>query len=246
MAEGERVVRGALPATRLAMDFVKSAFGAKVFMAATGLALWAFVIVHLLGNLQIFQGAEVINAYGPFLRGLGHGTFIWVARGGLILAFAVHIFFALRLAALNRAARPVGYVKKKRMRTTGAAMTMTFSGLLFLAFLFFHLSHTTWGFIVPQYFNDVTLKDGTVARDVFQMMWHGFKIPWLVLVYVIGQIVLLAHLFHGTASLWQSIGWHHPTWSPVVSMLGRAIAAIIFVLNVSMPLYIFFFWGTPT
>src|SRR3954470_16065666 len=115
MAEGERVTRGALPASTLLMDFLRSSVGAKVIMAATGLALWAFVIVHLLGNLQIFQGEEAINAYGPFLRSLGHGTLIWVARGGLILAFAFHIYFALRLAALNRAARPIGYAKKKRV-----------------------------------------------------------------------------------------------------------------------------------
>ncbi len=245
MADTEEGSRGALTASTLVLDFLRSSVGAKVIMAVTGFCLWGFVLIHMLGNLQLFQGAEAINAYGVFLRHIGHGAFIWVARGGLLLCFVVHIFFGIRLAALNRAARPVAYAVKKRMRTTPAAMTMASSGLLVLTFLFFHLSHTTWGLVLPQFFTETTLKDGTPAHDVFQMMWHAFKIPWVVIVYCAGQIVLLSHLYHGSASLWQSIGWHHPTWSPALSLLGRAVAAVIIVLNVSMPLYVFFFWGNP-
>jgi succinate dehydrogenase / fumarate reductase cytochrome b subunit len=245
VAEGERVVRGGLPASTVVMAFLRSSVGAKVIMGLTGIGLWGFIIVHLAGNLQIFQGAEAINHYGVWLRELGHGVFVWVARAGLVALFALHIFFGIRLAAKNRGARPVRYHAHKKLRTNVAASSMAVTGVLIFVFLVFHLAHTTWGLVLPDFFTETKLEDGTPAHDIYSMMGKGFQQPWLVIVYLIGQIILLSHLIHGTASLWQSIGFHHVVWTPVVSIAGRAIAAIIVVLNVSMPLY-FFFRGFPT
>ncbi len=243
MAEGERVVRGGLPASTVVKTFLLSSVGAKVIMALTGIALWGFVIVHLIGNLQIFQGPEEINGYGVWLRSLGHGTLVWVARAGLALAFVVHIFFGIRLAVKNRSARPIAYAHHKKLKTNVAASSMAVTGTLLLVYLVFHLAHTTWGLVLPDYSTVTTLKDGTEAHDIYAMMSKGFQLPWLVVVYLMGQVILLSHLIHGTASLWQSIGFHHVVWTPVVSIAGRAIAAVIVVLNVAMPLY-FFFRGT--
>jgi succinate dehydrogenase / fumarate reductase cytochrome b subunit len=243
MAEGERVVRGALPVSVVVAQFLRSSVGAKVIMALTGFALWAFVIVHLIGNLQIFGEPAAINEYGVWLRELGHGVFVWVARAGLALAFVVHIAFGLRLAMLNRVARPIPYRKKKLLRSNLAAMSMATSGLLLLTFLVFHLAHTTWGLVLPSLSTTteaVKFADGTPAHDVYRMMSEGFKLPWVVIIYIAGQVILLSHLIHGTASLWQSIGFHHSVWTPVISIAGRAIAALIVVLNLSMPLYFFF------
>jgi len=246
MSESDVVVRTQLPVARVVADFVKSSVGAKVIMAVTGFCLWAFIIVHLIGNLQIFQGPDAINHYGVFLRELAHGAALWVARIGLIACFVFHIFFAIRLARLNRAARPVAYRMKKRRVTSGASMTMIVSGLLILAFLFFHLAHATWGFVLPEYFtttNTVKFANSEPAHDVYSMMVKGFSHAWLVVIYLVGQIVLLSHLYHGTASLWQSLGWHHPTWSPFASLLGRSIAALIFIGNIAMPIVLFFRGG---
>lgn len=239
MSEGERVNRGAVPASAVLLSFMRSSVGAKVLMALTGLGLWAFVIVHLLGNLQIYQGAEAINAYGLWLKGLGHGTLVWLARAGLLAMFAIHIATGVRLATLNRAARPVGYRQRRNMRTNVAATTMLSSGVLLLVFVVFHLAHTTWGLVLPEFFRETVLKDGRAAHDVFAMMHQGFQKPWLVIIYLAGQIVLLSHLIHGTASLWQSAGIYHSVWTPVLSLGGRAIAALIVLLNISMPLYLY-------
>lgn len=227
------------------MTFLKSSVGAKVIMAITGIGLWAFVIAHLIGNLQIFQGAEAINHYGVWLREIGHGTAVWILRAGLIACFALHIFFGIRLAAKNRGARPVGYRARKNLRTNVAATSMAVTGVLILTFLVFHLAHTTWGWVLPEYFTETTLKDGTPAHDIYAMMGRGFQEPWLVVVYLVGQIILLSHLIHGTASLWQSLGIHHVVWTPIIAVAGRAIAAVIVVLNVAMPLY-FYFRGFPS
>src|SRR5262245_8066936 len=130
-----------MPAASVVVGFLLSSVGAKAIMAVTGFGLWAFVIVHLLGNLQIFQGPTAINEYGVWLRALGHGSFVWVMRAGLVACFALHIAFAVRLVRLNAAARGIQpYAKKQRLRTTPAALSMALSGFLILAFLIFHLA----------------------------------------------------------------------------------------------------------
>ena len=245
MSDGERVVRGGLPAPTVIGAFLRSSVGAKVIMALTGIGLWGFVIAHLVGNLQVFQGPEAINHYGVWLREIGHGTFVWIMRAGLVVIFVLHIFFGIRLAAKNRGARPVGYRKQKLLASNVAATSMAVTGSMILLFLVFHLAHTTWGLVLPEYFTETKLEDGTAAHDIYSMMGRGFQQPWLVVVYLMGQIILLSHLIHGTASLWQSLGIHHSVWTPVLSVGGRAIAAVIVVLNISMPLF-FYFRGMPS
>jgi succinate dehydrogenase / fumarate reductase, cytochrome b subunit len=217
-------------------DFLLSSVGAKVVMSISGALLWGFIIVHLLGNLQVFQGADVLNEYGVKLRSLG--PLFWIARIGIYVLFAVHIFYGLRLAALNKKARgPEGYRQKKPLRTTPMALTMASSGLIILLFFGFHIAHFTLGVVSPDTSNAI---DAVGRHDVFHMVVAEFKKPAIVVIYLIGQTVLLAHLIHGTYSLFQSLGLHHRVWSPVVKVAGRAIAALIFIGNIAIPLSILF------
>ena len=242
MADGDQVVRGSRSALEVVGAFLRSSVGAKIVMALTGLGLWGFVLAHMLGNLQIFQGADAINSYGAFLQGSLHGAGVWILRAGLLAITVAHIFFGLRLASLNRAARPVEYKNRKDMRTSPMARTMTWTGLLVLFFIVFHLLHFTTGTIFPSLFDVHETVDGEQRHDVFQMVVAAFKIPWVVAVYVVGQGILLSHLTHGTASLWQSLGLSHRVWSPALSVIGRATAAVIFAGNVAIPLAILLFW----
>lgn len=242
MSEGERVVRGALPFSRVVGDFVASSVGAKVIMALTGTVLWLFLIGHLVGNLQIFQDPGAINGYAVFLHTLGHGAALWVVRAALLGCLLAHVGMGMRLAALNRAARPIAYAKKRRMRTSPAALWMAASGVLLFAFLVFHLNHFTTGMFDPASFG---LKDAEGRQDVHRMVWVAFTNPALVVLYVVAQVVVLSHLLHGTASVWQSIGVNHPVWTPVLSGVGRSIAFLIFVGNIAIPLIILIAWGKP-
>ena len=242
MSDGERSVRGALPATRVVGDFLRSSIGAKVVMAITGVVLWGFLIGHLVGNLQIFQAPDAINSYAVFLHTLGHGAVLWVVRAALLGCLFLHVVTGLRLAALNRAARPIPYAKKKRLRTSPAALWMAVSGVLLFAFLVFHLNHFTTGMFDPESFG---LKDAEGRQDVYKMVWIAFKNPALVVVYLLSQFIVLSHLLHGSASLWQSIGMNHPVWTPVLSGVGRSIALLIFLGNLAIPLIILIAWGTP-
>ncbi|MDP2343403.1 MAG: succinate dehydrogenase cytochrome b subunit [Deltaproteobacteria bacterium] len=242
MADGDQVVRKARSAIEVAGDFLRSSVGAKVVMGLTGIGLWGFVIAHMLGNLQVFQGPDAINSYGATLQGSLHGVGVWILRSGLLAITVAHIFFGLRLAALNRAARPIEYKMRKDMRTTPMARTMTWTGLLILGFIVFHILHFTTGTILPDLFNVHETVDGEQRHDVYKMVVAAFQIPWVVAVYVIGQGILLAHLTHGTANLWQSLGLSHLVWSPALKVIGRATAAVIFAGNIAIPLAILLFW----
>lgn len=238
MSDGDQIARKVRSPFEVTLLFLKSSVGAKVVMGLTGLALWAFVLGHIVGNLQIFQGAEPLNAYGEFLKSLAHGAGIWVIRAGLLAVVVSHIFFGIRLARMNRMARSVGYRVMKSRRTNVASLTMAISGLLILGFVIFHLLHFTVGVIQPDYFH----ADAQGRHDIYDMVVKGFKTPWVVVVYVVGQIVLLSHLIHGTVSLWQSLGIHHKVWTPALKVIGRGLAAFIVAGNIAIPLAIFFFW----
>ncbi len=113
------------------MDFkagyLRSSIGRKTLVAATGLVYFGFVVVHMLGNLQIFLGQEKINAYGQSLRDIA--PLLWVARIILIVSFIIHVFYAIKLSIENKQARPIPYVKKNTVQASLASRTMALTGL---------------------------------------------------------------------------------------------------------------------
>ena len=106
-------------------EFWRSSIGGKVTMAVTGLLLFGFVLMHLLGNLQLFAGPDKINAYAKMLADMG--ALLWVARIGLAAVFVLHVVTAIRLSRANRAARPVAYAKEDTVQATFASRSMVFS-----------------------------------------------------------------------------------------------------------------------
>ena len=238
MSDNESVNKGAKGPLEVAMLFLGSSVGAKVVMGLTGIVLWGFVLGHMLGNLQVFQGAEPLNAYGEMLHNLGHGAGLWAVRAVLITVFVTHILFGLRLARMNRVARGTEYRVRKNRRTNLASMTMAISGLVILGFVVFHILHFTTGNVQPEFFH----MDAKGRHDVFDMVVKGFQTPWIVAIYIVGQTVLLSHLIHGTVSLWQSLGIQHAVWTPALKVIGRALAVFIVGGNVAIPLAILLFW----
>src|SRR5512147_2277658 len=91
--------------------FWDSSVGKKAVMAVTGIIGLLFVIGHMVGNLQVFQGAERLNAYGHLLHGPLNEV-LWGARVVLLLALALHVVAAWQLTMRNRAARPVEYTTR--------------------------------------------------------------------------------------------------------------------------------------
>lgn len=220
--------------------FAKSTVGAKVVMALTGLALVGFVLAHMAGNLQVLialwdpaAAQEALNSYAAGLKSLG--ALLWVMRIGLLVAVVVHILSALRLAALNRAARPVSYQVKKHNASTLASRTMTLSGLLVLAFIVYHLLHFTLGVTHPEHF---ALVDRMGRHDVYSMFVLGLSQPAVAVSYIIANILVGLHLSHGVRSLFQSLGLRTPKYETMIVGLARGVATIVVIANVSMPLLV--------
>ena len=229
---------------------LRSSLGSKYVMALTGLGLIGFVIAHMLGNLQIFLGRQALNDYAHHLEEIP--TLLWTARIGLLAIFIVHIAFGLRLWLLNRSARPERYVHEDTVQATWASRHMLLTGLVILVFVIYHLLHFTLGLTdsahfkknvaMVQYDHPEVKDPARQEYDTAGMVIDGFKQWPITLVYVIAQIVLGLHLWHGGGSLLQSLGLNNKRWRPCVSGLGAALALIVVVGNCSIPLAILFGW----
>lgn len=208
----------------------RSSIGRKMVVALTGLGLIGFVIAHLAGNLQIFLGQQAVNAYAAGLRELG--PLLWAARGGLVLIAVVHVVLALQLAAENRAARPVRYGVAGRIQSTGAARSMTVTGLMLLAFVLFHLAHLTWGLTHPELH---ALRDEAGRPDVYAALVASFRQPLLVTLYVVAMSMLGLHISHATGSVLQSLGCTSPRLCWLRRRAGPLLGTAIALAYIAIP-----------
>ena len=216
----------------------QSTIGKKYLMATTGLLLVLFVIGHMLGNLQIFLGAETINAYGAFLK--GKPALLWSARVGLLVTAAMHVWAAATLAVRNRAARPTPYRVKRFAGAGYASRTMIWSGLIVLAFIVYHLLHFTFGVVDPAL---LQLQDEAQRHDVYRMVVLGFSHPLVSGFYILSMALLCAHLRHGGSSLLQSLGFRAGRQRVWADRLAALLAWVVFVGNSSIPLAVLLGYG---
>jgi succinate dehydrogenase / fumarate reductase cytochrome b subunit len=221
--------------------FYRSSIGAKMIVALTGAALFLFVVVHMLGNLQVFLGRSVLNAYAQKLQQLP--LLLWTARAGLLLFVGVHVVTAVRLHFANRAARPVAYSHGDTVQATITSRTMIWSGLTIAAFVVYHLLHFTFGVIDPAAYRlTEILPDGSARHDVYSMVVLGFRNPLIAGSYILAMLLLAMHLHHGVSSLFQTLGLDPPRYRPIFRKAGPAFAVFVGVGNVSMPLAVLAGW----
>jgi succinate dehydrogenase / fumarate reductase, cytochrome b subunit len=225
-----------VPMSRWLFAALASTVGSKYIVALTGLALTGFVFAHMLGNLLIFRGREALNSYALFLK--ERGGLLWVARGGLLFVFVLHIRLAVGLKFRNLAARPTRYAYEDTVQASWASRTMIWSGLVILAFLIFHLLHYTFGLAVataPNGDNFLEL-DYHGHHDVYAMTVYGFRNIPVSIAYIIAQVFLGLHLSHGVSSTLQSMGWAAPRWWRLIRGVGLTIALAVVAGNIAMPL----------
>lgn len=212
-------------------SFFSSSIGRKWTVAVTGVVLVGFVTGHMIGNLQIFLGQEVINRYGAFLQGLGE--LLWAIRFGLLAMIVAHIYFTIQLTRENRAARPVKYAVNKYQASSTASRTMIVSGLILLCFIIFHLLHYTAHKIDPSF---ADLHDAKGRHDVYRMMILGFQNIWASGFYIVGMFLLCQHLSHGIVSFPQTLGLNSKKLEGFWKKLGPAWAWALFLGYISIPI----------
>ncbi len=203
--------------------FYTSTIGKKAVMAVSGAVLFLFVIGHLIGNLQIYEGPEKLNSYSVFLHSMP--ALLWAIRILLLVMVTLHIWSSIQLALRNLEARPAGYVKWKATESTYAARTMYWSGPIILAFVIYHLLDLTFGKANPHY----------VAGDVYGNVIASFRVIPVSAFYIFAMLLLGMHLYHGLWSMFQSLGYSHPRYTPLLKRTAAVAAVLIAAGNISIP-----------
>lgn len=231
-------------------SFFCSSIGRKILMAVSGLILIGFVIGHLVGNLQIFQGPDHLNGYAVFLRQMG--PTLWIARAIILVSAIVHVWAATTLTLENREARgSEPYSVKHTIRATLASRTMRLTGYVVLAFVLYHLAQFTWGWAQPTEFKEhlhhyilqsdyhvaglVAVKAGADVEDVYNMVVLGFSHPLISLFYMVAIGLLSFHLLHGFDSMFQTLGLRSGRWARGLRVFTIAFCLLYFVGNLTIP-----------
>ena len=212
------------------LNFYRSAIGKKAVMALTGIILFGFVLVHMIGNLKLYMGAEAINHYGEFLRHVGGPVIppyvaLWIARIVLLGAVFLHILASWQLTQMNRKARPIDYGRRDYTAASYASRTMRWGGILILLFVIYHILHFTTG----------DAHGDFIYGDVYHNMVTGFSVWWVSLFYIVANLALGFHLYHGLWSLFQSLGWNHKRFNSWRRNFATAFSLIVTLGNISFP-----------
>lgn len=225
---------------------LESSVGGKILIALTGLGLVGFVITHMIGNLKLLQGPAAINHYAYVLKH-EFGILIWIARGGLLGIFVLHLALAIRLKLRSVAARPVRYQYPGSVQAGVTSRTMIWTGLLILLFVLFHLAHYTFGWVTVAHtangpVNYLELKDPNEPKwhNVYEMTVAGFQHPAIAVFYLICQLGLFLHLRHGIPSTFQTLGLKNARFRGPIDALGLLIALFILIGNCTIVLAVMF------
>jgi len=249
-------------------NFLKSSIGKKLLMALTGLFLCTFLVVHLIGNMQLFKsdGGLAFNVYAVFMT---TNPLIKFTSYGLYAIILFHAVWGLYLTAQNRKARPVTYaVVDGSANSTWTSRWMGVLGTIMLAFIVFHMADF-WAEYkfgeVPytQYQQDLSTGDlvwnptdaidskkvqfvssnieFTIVKDLYKEVAEAFKEWWIVLLYVVAMAAISFHLIHGFGSAFQTLGFNHSKYNGLIRFIGIGVFGILIpVLFAAMPVYFFF------
>jgi succinate dehydrogenase / fumarate reductase cytochrome b subunit len=215
------------------LGLYQTAVGKKWVMGVTGIMLMGFVLVHMIGNLHMYEGPERFNEYGEALRDLGGHLIprtwaLWGMRFGLIAAFALHIHSAATLTIMNRQSRPVGYQSARSYSAANfASRSMRATGIIIVLYLFFHLADLTWGWI---------LGDDYIRGDVYNNVSRSLSNVPVAIIYIVANIAVAVHLYHGAWSMFQSLGWNNPKFNQARRAFASTIAGVILIGNLSFPI----------
>lgn len=194
--------------------FFHSTVGKKIIVAVTGLMMIGFLVAHLAGNLQVFQGPEAINGYAKFLK--HEAGPLWIARIILLAAITLHFVCTVQLTIRNRQSRPVGYEMQKSVQASRPSKFMIWSGLFLLFYIAFHIMHMTLGFH-PNFSHE----------DVYNNIVFGFQQVPVSVIYLLAMVSLGFHLHHGVSSLFQTLGLTHPMYDKRRKCISLATAWLI-------------------
>ena len=214
------------------VELYRSALGKKYVMAITGIVGLGYVLAHMIGNLKLYQSPDAFNLYAETLRSLLYpiapeGLVLNLLRGVLILALVGHVVAAAQLTAMNKRARPESYRSKRDyVAADFASRTMRWTGVIVLLFLFYHLADLTWA-VSPLHEAGDTIYDRVI---------NSFSNPASAGFYILANLALGLHLYHGVWSMFQSMGWNNRRFNHWRRTLAIAFTVVVVGGNLSFPI----------
>ena len=214
------------------LTILQTSIGKKVLMAVTGLIWIGFLVMHMYGNTKVFLGPEYFNEYAEGLRELGHPIFghlhlLTIMRLGMTAAFITHVYLQFALYRQNSASRSTAYAVHKKVQATPFALTMRYGGIAIFFFVLFHLADLTWG--TPGIHSEF------VRGDAYHNLTMSFQSPLKVVIYLIALFALGMHLFHGTWSMFQTLGINTKRTTPMLRMVALVLAVLVPLGFASVP-----------
>ena len=221
------------------LDLYQTAVGKKWVMAITGIGLMGFVFAHMFGNLKMYFGPADYDSYAEALKTIAYPFLpktmvLRLFRVGLLVFFALHIHSAYSLTMLNRRARPTKYSRRDYIAANFASRTMRWTGIIVALFLLWHLADLTFGWANPDF----------VYGQVYDNVVTSFSRVPVAALYVVANLALGIHLYHGTWSIFQTVGSMSPRFEPLHNPIRKGFAAAFTIIvvgaNVSFPLAVQF------
>lgn len=218
------------------LKLLSSSIGRKLLMALTGLFLILFLVIHLIGNLQLLKddGGEAFNVYAQFMTTNPLIITISYVNYTCIL---IHVIWAIILTSRNRKARgSQGYAVVDNS-SPWTSRNMGILGTFIFIFLVIHLRgfwyEMHWGGIPTANYNGVEVKNLYATVDA------AYSQAWYVGIYLFSMLILAFHLWHGFASSFQTLGLNHKKYNPVIAFVGKAFAIIVPALFALIPIWMF-------
>jgi succinate dehydrogenase / fumarate reductase cytochrome b subunit len=215
---------------------LSSTIGRKIVTAVTGLFLCSFLVIHLVGNLQLFKndGGVAFNVYSHFM---GTNPVIRTIEWVLVAGFVFHIYESIVLYFRNKKARgPQSYVvNHNEQNSPWQSRNMGLLGTIILIFLLVHLYNFFYRARFGELDPDINNND-----DLFTLVASSFKQWWYVVLYVLAQAALAFHLVHGFKSAFQTLGLTHRKYTPFITYFGYAFSLLVSIGFALMPLYFYF------
>lgn len=215
------------------IKFFSSSVGKKYLMGVSGLVWAGFIFVHMLGNMLILISADMYNAYGHAI--VSNKPLLFATEAALVAALTTHVFCAISLTKGNREARNSRYAitPNGEKAPAFASQWMAVHGSIILVFIISHLITFKFG----AYYE--TTVNGVVMRDLAKLIFEVFQSPGAFAWYLVALVLLGFHLTHGVRSIFQSFGWLHPAYQPLIKKAGVAYAVVVAGGFISQPVFVF-------
>jgi len=222
-------------------NFFASSIGRKIIMSLTGLFLISFLVIHLIGNLQLLadDGGQSFNVYAKFMTS---NPLIKTVSWGLYAGILLHAILGIVIYFKNKGAKGGGYAKRSSVEVSWASKNMALLGTLVFAFLLLHMGDFWY---TMKFTNDLPMvsysgHEGEM-KNLFSKVATSFKEPLVVVAYLVGLLALAFHLWHGFQSAFQTLGLNHKKYTPIISGLGKAFSIIVPLAYAIIPIYYYLY-----